>query len=221
MRRRTKGRLNSASDRIGPVDVGEKLRLVPFWERGVHKTDRIEIIIDPGPAFGIGDHPTTVMALEYLEQGIKRFRGNTARPAMLDVGTGTGVLAIAGIALGTSLTVGLDIDASAVFTARRNLQINGPAVSANAGSSAGFFVGGVQSVGAVFEIVAANLAAPTLLRVREDLVACTGSLLVLSGIAEAMSEEVITAYKSGGLRLEARRMRDGWASALFVRKDTD
>lgn len=206
---------------MGSVDVGEKLRLVPFWERGIHKTDRLEIIIDPGPAFGVGDHPTTIMALEYLEQEIKRFQGNTARPSMLDVGTGTGVLAIAGMALGTGLTIGLDIDASAVFTAGRNLQINAPTLSGNSDACASFFVGGVQSVAAEFEIVAANLAAPTLLKIREDLAACTGSLLVLSGIAEVMSEEVISAYSCGGLWLEARQIREGWAAALFGRKDPD
>jgi ribosomal protein L11 methyltransferase len=203
------------------VDVGETLRLVPFWERGIHKTDRLEIIIDPGPAFGIGDHPTTIMALEYLEQGIKGFQGNAARPSMLDVGAGTGVLAIAGMALGTGLTIGLDIDSSAVFAARRNLQLNAPVLSGNDLGSASFFVGGVQSIAAEFEIVAANLAAPTLLKIREDLAVCTGSLLVLSGIAEVMSEEVISAYNFGGLRLETRQVREGWAAALFVRKDPD
>ncbi len=139
--------------------MGERLRLVPIWERGIQKTDRTEIVIDPGPAFGVGDHPTTIMALEFLEREMKKFREEGVRPLMLDVGTGTGVLAIAGMALGSGFTVGLDIDASAVFTARRNLQINAPLLSLDT-ASAEFFVGGVQSVGAVFQIVAANLAAP-------------------------------------------------------------
>lgn len=221
MRRKTKARNTATPGRISSVDVGDTLRLVPFWERGIHKTDRLEIIIDPGPAFGIGDHPTTIMALEYLERGIRRFQGNAARPSMLDVGAGTGVLAIAGMALGTGLAIGLDIDSSAVFTARRNLQLNAPVLPENSGSSAGFFVGGIASVGAVFEIVVANLAAPTLLKIRADLAACAGSLLVLSGIAEVMSEEVISAYNSGGLWLEDRQIREGWAAALFVRKDPD
>jgi ribosomal protein L11 methyltransferase len=156
------------------------------------------------------------MALEFLEREMKKFREEGVRPLMLDVGTGTGVLAIAGMALGSGFTLGLDIDASAVFTARRNFQINAPLLSGDA-ASVEFFVGGVQSVGATFQIVAANLAAPTLLRIRDDLIACTGSLLVLSGIAEVMANEVTGSYSSGGLNLISMELRDGWGSAVFVR----
>ncbi|MBI5248995.1 MAG: 50S ribosomal protein L11 methyltransferase [Desulfomonile tiedjei] len=199
---------------IRSVDVGERLRLVPIWERGVEKSNRLEIVIDPGPAFGIGDHPTTIMALEFLEREIKIFREKGPPPAMLDVGTGTGVLSIAGMAMGTGFTVGLDIDPSAVFTARRNLQINALTLSVDPGLAA-FFIGGVQSVGRTFEIVAANLAAPTLLRIKDDLIACTGSLLILSGIAEVMADEVIGNYGSGGLKLIRREQREGWAAAVL------
>lgn len=156
------------------------------------------------------------MALEFLEREMKKFCEEGVRPSMLDVGTGTGVLAIAGIALGAGFTVGLDIDASAVFTARRNLQINAPLLKLDT-ASAEFFVGGVQSLGAVFKIVAANLAAPTLMRIKDDLIACTGSLLVLSGIAEVMAHDVISAYNSEGLKFISKELREGWAAAVFVR----
>ena len=216
MKRRKKGNAASWAGKIRSVDVGEKLRLVPIWERGVHKTDRLEIVIDPGPAFGVGDHPTTIMALEFLEREMKRLSELGAHPSMLDVGTGTGVLAIAAKALGAAFTVGLDIDSSAVFTARRNFEINAN-LTPEGCRPAAFFVGGVQSLGGTFEIVAANLAAPTLLRIREDLVACAGSLLVLSGIAEVMADEVMDAYSSEGLSLISRELREGWDAAVFAR----
>ena len=110
--------------RVRSVDVGGSLRLVPYWERGLTKSDRIELIIDPGPSFGAGDHPTTLMALELLEVAISMAEEIGPPPTMLDVGTGTGVLAIAGKMLGTGFTVGLDVDPAAVFIARRNVALN-------------------------------------------------------------------------------------------------
>jgi ribosomal protein L11 methylase PrmA len=92
-------------------------------------SDRIPLIIDPGPSFGAGDHPTTIMALELLEEAISEESQTGSSPTLLDVGTGTGVLAIAGKSLGTGFTVGLDIDSASVFTARRNVDLNGLALS--------------------------------------------------------------------------------------------
>ncbi|MFH1112313.1 MAG: 50S ribosomal protein L11 methyltransferase [Pseudomonadota bacterium] len=113
--------------KVRSLDVGERLRLVPFWERGLHVSERTPVIIDPGPSFGAGDHPTTIMALELLEEVLNE--KNVHAPTLLDVGTGTGVLAIAGKLLGTGFTVGLDLDAASVFTARRNLELNGLVLS--------------------------------------------------------------------------------------------
>jgi ribosomal protein L11 methyltransferase len=195
----------------GSLDVGEQLRLVPYWERGVHKTDRLEIIIDPGPAFGIGDHPTTIIALEYLEKAVHLNGG--APFSLLDVGTGTGVLALAGMALGSHFTLGLDIDCSSIYVARWNLKCNRP----DRESSASFVVGGVECANGVFDIVTANLAAPTLLRIRDQLVARVGKILVLSGIAEVMREQVLDSYSALGLVLRECEGRQGWNGALFVK----
>lgn len=195
----------------GCLDVGERLRLVPYWERCVHKTERLEIVLDPGPAFGIGDHPTTIIALEYLEKAV-HLNGD-APFSLLDVGTGTGVLAIAGLALGSHFTVGLDIDYSSIYVARWNLKCNSPQRE----SSASFVVGGVECAKGMFDIVTANLAAPTLLRIRDQLAACVGKVLVLSGIAEVMKEQVLDAYSALGLALKQSEGRQEWNGALFVK----
>ncbi len=195
-------------------EVGRRLRVVPLWEAPYAPTDRINLIIDPGPSFGSGDHPTTLMALALVEQAMALKAHTASPPSMLDVGTGTGVLAIAAKKLGAGFTVALDIDSSAVFTARRNLGLNQAGASAPEPDEVTcFLVGGVQSVRGTFDLVGANLAAPTLLRVCGDLCARTGSFLVLSGIAEAMQASVFDRYGSMDLRPLRTMESQGWSAA--------
>lgn len=202
------------------VDVGARLRLVPYWERGITKSERIELIIDPGPSFGAGDHPTTIMALELLEIALGRIDEAVRFPTMLDVGTGTGVLAIAGKILGTGFTVGVDIDPAAAFSARRNVTLNrrDTPAAAEPSPSIQMVVGGLESIKGVFDMVAANLAAPTLLNLRDSLLAATGSFLILSGIADAMAEDVVRSYGSAGCFTVMRKRRGGWNAALLHRR---
>jgi ribosomal protein L11 methyltransferase len=206
---------------VRSVDVGARLRLVPYWERGAAKSDRIELIIDPGASFGAGEHPTTIMALELLELAIGKAKDARPCPDMLDVGTGTGVLAIAAKALGTGFTAGLDVDPAAVFIARRNVELNRDPnlVLGQGNSSVELMVGGAECVKGVFDIVAANLAAPTLLNLRDNLVTATGSFLVLSGIADAMVEEVVRSYQSAGLFPVMRKRRDEWNAVWWQKRD--
>jgi len=201
---------------VRAVDVGQRLRLVPYWEIGRTRSDRTELIIDPGPAFGAGDHPTTIMAVELLETAIGILRKEIDSPSLLDVGTGTGVLAIAGKALGTGPTIAFDPDPVAVFSARRNFQLNGlwGAVDED-DDPIRAFVGGIEAVNGAFDIVAANLVAPVLLRLLEQLADRVGQLLVLSGIADPMAEKVITAYESAGLNAIIRLQKNGWNSVLL------
>ena len=193
------------------MDVGEKLRLVPYWEKRKAGSNRMEVIIDPGPAFGAGNHAATVIALQLLEVSVRRAAAEMRLPSMLDVGTGTGILAVAGKRLGTGFTVGLDTDAASIYTARRNLGLNGM----TSDCSVEFLVGGVESIRGVFHIVAANLVAPLLLRLREDLVNRVGQFLILSGIADSMADQVIQAYCSGGLELLRNIGKEGWNGALL------
>lgn len=192
--------------------------MIPFWKRGLHRSDRVELLIDPGPSFGSGDHPTTVMALELLEVAVRSELENTDSPTMLDVGTGTGVLAIAGKALGGGFTVGLDIDPAAVYTARRNLELNEAAMQhAGDDNPVELAVGGIESVKGVFDIVTVNLVAPVLMRVHEYVAPRVGSFLVLSGIADPMVEEVLERYRLSGFDLLMRKQREEWNAALYGR----
>lgn len=199
-------------------DVGKRLRLVPYWERGLTQSSRQEIIVDPGPSFGAGDHPTTIMALEFLERALSEAsHGGTGSTTVLDVGTGTGVLAIAAVLLGADFAVGLDIDPAAIFTARRNLSLNGLGDSEFRASPVQMAIGSADAVRGPFALVMANLAAPTLLNLRPQIVPQTGSFLVLSGMADAMVEQVLDRYGSQDLRIVSRSHQDGWNSALLTR----
>jgi len=204
--------------KVRAVDIGRRLRLVPYWERGFARSDRIELIIDPGPAFGAGDHPTTIMALELLEAAIDLLGKQIHSTSFLDVGTGTGVLAIGAKALGSGLTVAFDPDPAAIFSARRNFQLNGFCrATGEPNDDIQSFVGGIESIKGAFDIVAANLVAPLLLNLSGHLTECVRRLLVLSGIADPMSDKVVTAYQSTGMDVIRRLQRDGWNSMLLGR----
>ena len=222
---------------IRKQEVGTQLRVVPYWESAYAATDRINLIVDPGPAFGAGDHPTTLMALDLVERAMELARpaprelpngqnvglcaaistdAPCSGPSMLDVGTGTGVLAIAAKRLGAGLTVALDLDSASVFTALRNLRLNSlDAGAIGSTNGVGLVIGKVESVKGTFDLVAANLAAPTLLRIADDLMARTGSFLILSGIAEAMRDVVFDCYSRKGLRLGKAIEQGGWHGALW------
>jgi ribosomal protein L11 methyltransferase len=199
-------------------DVGDRLRLVPYWERGVSGSSRLEVIVDPGPSFGAGDHPTTIMALEFLESV---FSDETLRPRpheVLDVGTGTGVLAIAAVLLGADYALGLDIDAAAIFTARRNVALNGLGTMETGKPTVHVAIGSADAVRGPFDLAMANLAAPTLLTLRPHIVQNTGQFLILSGMADAMVEQVLKEYTSDDLSLVSRSQQDGWNGALLRRR---
>jgi len=198
------------------VDVGRQLRLVPFWQPRTPDSNRKELIIDPGPSFGAGDHPTTVMALELLEEAMERFKGEGVAPSLLDVGTGTGVLALAGKALGSCFTVALDPDPAAAFTARRNFRLNGWGTDGAGDNGPCLFVGGIEAVGGCFDLVLANLVAPVLMRLLQPLTTRAKRRLVLSGIAEPMADQTFAAYRGAGFRIDTRLSRQGWNAALFV-----
>ena len=100
------------------IEIGEKLVIVPIWEEYDNKNNRTVLNIDPGAAFGTGTHATTSLCLTLLEKHIN------SGVKMLDIGTGSGILAIASTLLGADSAIGVDIDAQSVKTAKENAEIN-------------------------------------------------------------------------------------------------
>jgi ribosomal protein L11 methyltransferase len=174
-----------------PVRVGS-LWVGPPWERPAE--DAVAIVIDPGRAFGTGAHPTTRLCLELLL--------DEARTGLLDLGCGSGVLAIAGAKLGFAPVVALDRDEAAVDASRRNALANGVELEVRLADA---FADPLPAVGVVLANVDRNLVA----RVAERLPA---GRLIASGYlaAEAPSP-------AGWSRLD-RRQTEGWAADLFARR---
>jgi len=168
-----------------PILIGERLMICPSWKREqIAATDRIVVEIDPGMAFGTGTHETTRGCLEMLE---KYWHGGS----LLDVGTGTGILAIAAIKLAPgSRVVGFDVDPEAIEVARENAAINGVAddIEIEVNKLSSFH-------GREFDLVLANLTADVINPLAADFaqVVKPRGVLIVSGILREQDDEVKSA----------------------------
>ena len=182
--------------------VGRRLVVCPSWTEYAAKDDEVVVRLDPGMAFGTGHHPTTRLCLAELE---RRMRPGAS---VLDVGTGSGILAIAAAGLGASTVVGLDRDATACTVARRNIRANGLArrVRVVRGSVPRAGVSG-------FDVVLANISAKVLTELATPLAQtlAPGGVLIASGVLEEQSAAVAEAFRGAGLRVEDVRAMEDWA----------
>jgi ribosomal protein L11 methyltransferase len=197
----------SWKDHFKPLAVGRHLLVAPSWEAGPFQEDRIVIRIDPGMGFGTGHHATTRMCLEALEAFTEQWSG-TWEPEVLDVGTGTGILAIAAAALGARRVVALDTDPEACSTATRNLVHN------RATDRVHLLQGGIAAISPdmCFDVVLANLDTKSLcsvLNTLKGLVAPQGRL-VASGILVEEEETVSGAARVAGFRVLTRKSDGEW-----------
>ena len=165
-----------------------------------------EVVIDlvPGLAFGTGQHQSTRLCLGLLAEQI---RGGER---VLDVGTGSGILAVAAAKLGAGSVVAVDIDPLAVDAARQTVRQNRLAerVEVREGST---------PAGERFDLVTANLTADILQYLASDLAGAVnpGGLLIASGLIAARRDEVVSALRDQGLRLESDRLEDDWRALLL------
>jgi ribosomal protein L11 methyltransferase len=158
-------------------------------------------------AFGTGLHPTTALCLEAIDRILR-----TATPeAMLDVGTGSGVLAIAALMLGVASARAIDVDQSALEIAAENAAIN------SVGARLQLSRGGPETVTGTWPLVVANVLAAPLIDMAPQLVRRIGhdGQLVLSGIAESVAADVDREYRRLGMRHVETNARDGWIANVF------
>lgn len=192
-----------------PIVIGERLVIAPSWKLDqVGETDRVIIQIDPGMAFGTGTHETTRGCLEMLE---KYWQGG----ALLDVGTGTGILAIAAIRLHPDARVSaFDIDPEAIEVARENLEINGVAdeIELEVNKLSAY-------QGQEFDVVLANLTADVIIPLAPEfpLVMKPGATLIVSGILREQGDDVLAALKALGFELVESKPDGEWVT-MALRK---
>jgi ribosomal protein L11 methyltransferase len=164
--------------------------------------------LEDGAAFGTGLHPTTVLCLEALDVEVR-----TSRPArVLDVGTGSGVLALAALSRGAEHAVAVDVDATAVASTVVNSRINGLA------SRLHLVRGGPDALAGMWPLVVANILAAPLIEMAPTLarLVSRGGCLVLSGIRSSLAPEVRSAYRRVGMHQRNERSRDGWTALAFL-----
>ena len=163
-----------------PIRAGRRLWIVPTWHEAPDR-DAVNIVLDPGAAFGTGSHPTTRLVLAWLEREV---RGGEA---VLDYGCGSGILAIAALKLGAARAVGVDIDPLALEAARYNASANSVGLDVRAADAA---------LDIRADLTVANILANPLRMLAPLLAAHTrpGGRIALSGILAGQSDEVMAAY---------------------------
>jgi ribosomal protein L11 methyltransferase len=193
-------------NRTQPVPIGgDRLVVALPWAEFDRSTAPF-VEIDPGGAFGAGTHPTTHLLLDALAT---RLRGGEA---VLDVGCGSGVLAIAALRLGAASAVGIDLDPAAVTATRANAERNGLGTRVTAATTP------LGEVHDNFDVVLANIGLPVLIEMAPDLQRCLapGGWLGLSGISQAQVSRLSAAFSS--IRVVATPQLDDWAALLGERE---
>lgn len=191
-----------------PRRIGRRFVVRPTWESYDAGPDDVELVLDPGQAFGTGDHPTTRMCLELMED--VDWAGRT----LADVGCGSGILTVAAMRLGVASAVGVDLDPASVESSRENAARNGVAAEFLLGK--GFAP--LPPDGA-WDVVLSNIVSAALIglapeageRVRP------GGAWIVSGIIEDNWPDVRAAAEREGFVLEAERRELNWVAARFRR----
>lgn len=198
-------------DFFTPVQAGGVFEILPPWLADKGADGRTHIVIEPKMAFGTGHHPTTALCLRLIGD-LKESGRLDSRPEFLDLGTGSGILAI-GLALLGCRGVGLDIDPQAVACAEENAAANGVA------GSLALATGSMDCLvpGKTFDLIVANILSGPLIALSTDIAAhlAPGGVLVLSGILAEQAPGVASAYTRFGLG-EPRTLIDGeWAALCW------
>lgn len=196
---------------LPPVRAG-RFFVYGAHDKGLAPPSAVNLRIEAGAAFGTGHHGTTVGCLAAFDQLLKRRQ--FAR--VLDVGCGTGVLAIAAARTGSKVALGTDIDGPSVRIANENAQLN--RAGARFVHASGLNDHRIRRR-APYDLVFANILAPPLVALAQDIRGALkpGGIAILSGLLRTQERRVLAAYASRGFRLERRLHRDAWA-ALVLRK---
>lgn len=186
------------------IDIGENLMIIPSWLE--KETQRVPVIIDPGMVFGTGYHETSQTCLVLIE---KISKGNR-KDSCLDIGTGSGILAIGAAKLGFKQVTAVDIDPMAIDAAARNVNENGltNVVVRN---------GDIFSTEGAFDLIVANLLSGILVDIAPEIVSRLNpkGKAILSGMLTGQEDEVIMAFEKASLSLNETVISGDWVTLVF------
>ena len=189
-------------------EIGEKLVIVPSWEEYDNNQGRTVLNIDPGAAFGTGTHATTSLCLTLLEKHIN----NGVK--MLDIGTGSGILAIASTLLGAESAIGVDIDAQSVKTAKENAEIN------NVQDKCEFLVGDLaDKISGKFNVICANIVADVIIKLFDNVADFMedDAVLIISGIIDLRKDDVLNSAAAHGFKIVEENYKDNWCAFTLTK----
>lgn len=198
-----------------PLEIGERLVVRPSWE-AIGDTDRVVLSLDPGMAFGTGTHQTTRLCLEFLERLVKN------GDEMLDLGCGSGILSIAGLLLGASHAIAVDIDPIVETIAAENAAMNGIKDEYR------IMTGDILSDDGIkreiskqrYDIVTANIVASVIIKLAPQIPALLkdDGVFIASGIILERLDEVKDALANNGLKVLEVKKLDEWSALTAVKE---
>ena len=201
---------NSWKEYYKPIKIGEKIVIVPAWEKYTQQEGEIIVRMDPGMAFGTGTHETTRLVIKLLEKYIK----DDMRVA--DVGCGSGILAICASKLGAKECKAYDIDPVAVKVANENIKDSG---LTNVTCEVSDLLRQVDK-SEPYDVICANIVADIIIRMMPDVGAFMNesSVILASGIIIERSQDVISAFEAHGFKIVERVDENGWCALAVMKK---
>ena len=194
-----------------PMEIGDRLTVIPEWESTGVPEDRVALRLNPGLTFGTGSHATTRLCLTALEKHI------TGGQTVLDLGCGSGILSIAALVLGASHALAVDIDPKAVDVAYENAALNGigkDRYTVRAGDVITDTALAQEIAQERYPLVLANIVADVIIPLSAQVPALLeqDGVFLCSGIIDTRADEVQAALEKNGLRVIRRREKTGWVA---------
>lgn len=193
-----------------PFDMNKYFRIIPLWEKEnneVYAKDKLNIIVEPGQAFGTGLHGTTSLCAEFLKEYADKNKGFS----LLDVGTGSGILSVIGKKLGANKITAFDIDPNASDVFVNHFEINNLTLE-----NVNFFIGEIEDLKVEkFDVVIVNIIESIVRKILKSVIPFVGDRLIISGILEKDSKGFEEFLEGLNLKLVEKRIKGEWTGYLL------